>query len=254
MLSRAANSNNFIFDPPECCLWGESSSTRLCKAKVAPAATAYDNNSTFAMNGTLPDEIDNETVIFAYGSLLDEQTLRTLLVHRRQVNIRTAESIAAAVELRLRSPDDLVILRPVQVEEVRVMLVSNSILDRWASSDSDDGSSAPEALFLYGRRAKPHERGRHLKGGLLIGLTYDEVLDIDRYELEPVLSRCPATALKIGAATYRAEKISFYEGSMPAEARTLDEVAEIKRLLKLSRSGAPNICRWPADVRRSRAA
>src|SRR5690348_11355394 len=78
----------------------------------------------------LPAELDNETVIFSYGSLLNNETLRGLLKNRGQFKILETDNLAEAARLVKDNPADIVILRNVRLENVRVSIVTETMLRR----------------------------------------------------------------------------------------------------------------------------
>jgi hypothetical protein len=201
----------------------------------------------------LPPAIDAENVIFAYGSLLEEQTLRGLLKPRLPFSIRELTDIDSAVKAAASKPGDIVIIRGVRLLNIRAALVTSAILTRWFPfKDHIEASEVADGVFLYARRIRDGERGRHLNGGLILGLTFEEIKAIDAYELDPVLQRRPVGTLIINSERYACEHISFYEGTVPAESRTREEKQEIRRLLRVSRASGKDLRRWPRDVRRSR--
>ncbi len=70
----------------------------------------------------LPKELDNDGVIFAYGSLLEHAKLRELLKHRRPFNNWETDDAAEAVGSIKAGSVDVVILRQVRLEGVRVSM------------------------------------------------------------------------------------------------------------------------------------
>lgn len=210
----------------------------------------------------LPAELDNETVIFSYGSLLAHEKLRELFSARGEFKILETGAAAEAVELVKHNPKDIVILKNVCLENVRVTIVTETILRRWYKNSGgeireliDAGVTSPEipeALFLYARPAGFVEKGRTLNGGLICNLSKDEILMLDKYEFEPVLIRTRAPELKIGDRNFIPKYIAFYAGNVSPEDITSEEKAERARLLGLNRKpGAPSPqARWRKDVRR----
>jgi hypothetical protein len=210
----------------------------------------------------LPAELDNSNVIFSYGSLLDHDTLRELLRTRGAFEIFETVSRSEAVRLANRFSCDITILKNVRLEDVRVSLVTETILRRWYRTRGQDltglidaGITAPEvspAVFLYGRCARPGERGRFLNGGLICNLTAEEVSFLDRYEWTPVLSRVPVPRIVIEGRVYFPEAMTFYAGSEDPCDLEPEEKAERSRFLNLHRRPgrlSPQ-ARWPPDVRR----
>jgi hypothetical protein len=212
---------------------------------------------------TLPAELDNSNVIFSYGSLLDHDKLRELLPTRGAFEIFETVSLAEAVRLTKRFSRDIIILKNVRLEGVRVSLVTETILRRWYRTRGGDlaglidaGIAAPEvspAVFLYGRCAQQGERGRFLNGGLICNLTTDEVSFLDKYEWAPVLERVAVPRIVIDGRMYFPQKMTFYAGSEDPGDLEPAEKAERSRFLDLHRQPgrlSPQ-ARWPPDVRRS---
>jgi len=210
----------------------------------------------------LPAELDNDTVIFSYGSLLDHKKLRELLKNRGEFKILETGDAAEAARLAKGYPKDIVILRNVRLENVRVSIVTEAILRRWYKDRGGDlqklidaGVTTREmipALFLYARPAKPQEKGKTLNGGLICNLSKEELAVLDKYEWEPVLKRERAPELKIGDRSFVPEQITFYAGIAPAGDITREEKAERSRLLNLNRKPGQQSpqAKWPKDVRR----
>lgn len=209
----------------------------------------------------LPVELDNETIIFSYGSLLIHEKLRELLAKRGEFEILETSDAAEAARLVRANPKDIVILKNVRLENVRVTIVTETILRRWYKASGgeireliDAGVTSPEipqALFLYARPARRGEKGRTLGGGLICNLSKEEILNLDKYEFEPVLTRTLAPELKIGDRNFIPKYIAFYAGNVSPEDISAEEKAERARLLGFGRKrGAlsPQAC-WQRNVR-----
>lgn len=215
-----------------------------------------------AQKRRLPGELDNETVIFAYGSLLEHEKLRELLTKRGEFKILETGHAAEAAQLVKDHPKDIVILKNVRLENVRVSIVTETMLRRWYARSGGDlealraaGLVAREtrpAVFLMGRPAKPEEKGRTLNGGLICNLSKEELSLLDRYEWTPVLKRVRAPKLKIGKRAFVPEQITFYAGAESTGDITREEKAERSRLLNLNRKpgGQSPQARWQRGVRR----
>jgi hypothetical protein len=211
---------------------------------------------------SLPAELDNDTVIFSYGSLLDHATLRGLLTTRGEFQILETSDAAEAARLAKDNPKDIVILKNVRLENVRVCIVTETRLRRWFQNRGgkmqeiiDAGITTrevPKALFLCARPAEPFEKGRALNGGLICNLTESELAHLDKYEWLPVLKRERAPELKIGEQTYVPEHIIFYAVTESFYDITAEEKAERASLLNLNRKrGAQSPqARWQKNVRR----
>jgi hypothetical protein len=204
----------------------------------------------------LPAELDNETVIFSYGSLLDHNRLRELLTGRGPFKIHETGDPAEAALLARANPKDIVILNNVRLENVRVSIVTETILRRWYKNrggEPEKLSEAETALFLYGRTAAgPREKGRTLNGWLICNLSREELSILDEYELKPVLTRTRAPKLKIGGRGFTPRHITFYAGTERADDITPEEKAERAGFLNLNRkpgSLRPQ-ARWRKNVRR----
>lgn len=210
----------------------------------------------------LPPELDNETVIFSYGSLLEHETLRKLLKTRGEFKIFETNDASEAARLVKANPKDIVILKNVRLENVRVSIVTETILRRWYKNRGgelqeliDAGVTTreiPQALFLYARPAKTGEKGRTLNGGLIYNLSSDEVLMLDKYEFEPVLIRARTPEIKIGERTFVPKYVAFYAGTESPGDITSEEKAERARLLNLNRKPGAHSpqARWQREVRR----
>ncbi len=210
----------------------------------------------------LPAELDNESVIFSYGSLLEHAQLRELLKGRGEFEIfETAEPTEAA-SLSKNNPQDIVILRNVRLENIRAAIVTETMLRRWYQNRGGKieelirlGVTTPEiprALYLYARPAEAFEKGRFLNGGLICNFTPAELTMLDLYEFDPVLSRMPTPELKIADRTFAPKHITFYAGTESFDDVTPAKKAERARLLNLNRrSGqiSPQ-ARWQRNVRR----
>jgi hypothetical protein len=210
----------------------------------------------------LPAEVDNDTVIFSYGSLLNHEKLRKLLINRGEFKILEISNVAEAASLVKGNPKDIVILKNVRLENVRVSIVTETMLRRWYKNRGgnlqeliDAGITTreiPQAVFLYGRPAKAAEKGRILNGGLICNLSKDEVLRLDKYEWEPVLKRERAPKLKIREHTFVPEHIVFYAGTESTNDLTSEEKADRARLLNLNRKPGHQSpqAKWQREVRR----
>ena len=210
----------------------------------------------------LPAELDNDAVIFSYGSLLEHEKLRELLKNRGEFKILETSGAAEAAELAQDNPKDIIILRNVRLENVRVSIVTETILRRWYKNSGgnvqeliDAGITTreiPPALFLCARPAEPLEKGKTLNGGLVCNLSKNELLVLDKYEWAPVLKRMHTPELKIGNNTYVPEHITFYAVTVSADDMTSEEKAERSRLLNLNRKPGRQSpqARWKKNVRR----
>ena len=210
----------------------------------------------------LPAELDNDTVIFSYGSLLEQEKLRELLKNRGEFKIFETSDAAEAVRLAKDNPQDIVILRNVHLENVRVSIVTETILRRWYKNRGGDIETLiaaeittrdiPQALFLCARPAKLLEKGKILNGGLICNLSKEELSVLDKYEWEPVLKRLRAPELKIGERVFVPEHIVFYALTEAAGDVTAEEKAERASLLNLNRKPGRQSpqARWHGQVRR----
>ena len=210
----------------------------------------------------LPGELDNDTVIFSYGSLLDHEKLIELLKNRGEFKILETSDAAEAARLARGNPKDIVILRNVRLENVRVSILTETIFRRWYKNRGGDlqalidaGVTTPEipqAVFLYARPARLEEKGRTLNGGLICNLSKEEVSVLDKYEWEPVLERKRTPELKIENQTFVPEHITFYAGNEPTNDITIEEKAERARLLNLNRKPGRQSpqAKWQKSVRR----
>lgn len=186
----------------------------------------YPKCYNYSMNSP-PKEIDNETVIFSYGSLLNHRQLRELLKHRGDFNIFETTDLDEAVKLTKANPNDIIILKNVVLENVRVSIVTETMLRRWFQKHGGDLQKLiaagvttfeiPQAVFLYARPAKMNEKSRSLNGGLICNLTKDEVLMLDSYEFEPVLKRTRTPKLVIQNQIFTPQHITFYAGTESAK-------------------------------------
>src|SRR5262249_18001840 len=140
---------------------------------------------------------------------------------------------------------DIVIVRDVRLENVRVSIVTEKILRRWYEDRGGDlgelvraGIAVDDALecaYLYARPALPGEKGRSLNGGLICNLTAEDVAVLDKYEFEGVLEKTRAPEVVINRRTYIPRFITFYAGTESVAGITEDEKAERSRLLNLGR-------------------
>lgn len=211
----------------------------------------------------LPVELDNETVIFSYGSLLIHEKLRELLKTRGEFKVLETEDAAEAARLVKLNPKDIVILKNVRMENVRVTIVTETILRRWYKNSGgeiqeliDAGVTSPEipqTLFLYARPSKFGEKGRSLNGGLICNLSKEEIQMLDKYEFEPVLIRMRAPELKIGDRNFIPKYIAFYAGNVLPEDITAKEKAERAGLLGFGRKRGEQSpqAQWQRNVRRT---
>ena len=210
----------------------------------------------------LPEELDNDTVIFSYGSLLGHEKLRELLVHRGEFQIFETSDAAEAAHLTRENPEDIVILRDVRLANVRVSIVTEAILRRWYKDRGGDlrnlidggitTEETPECAYLYARPAEPGEKGKNLNGGLICNLTVEEVAVLDKYEFEGVLKRTRAPELVIQGRKYIPRHVAFYAGTESISGITAEEKAERSRLLDLNRKPGQKSphAKWPQNVRR----
>jgi hypothetical protein len=214
------------------------------------------------INYFLPSELDNETVIFSYGSLLEHEQLRELLRNRGEFKILETNNLAGAARLVKENPRDIIILRNVRLENVRASIVTESMLRRWYKLRGGNierliragvtTREIPQAVFLYARPARPEEKGRTLKGGLIFNFTADEILMLDEYEFKPVLERVRTPELYIENRRFVPKRITFYAGTESVGDITDEEKTERAKLLYLNRKPgrlSPH-ARWKSDVRR----
>lgn len=210
----------------------------------------------------LPGELDNETVIFSYGSLLEHEQLRELLKDRGEFEIFETRNLTEAARLVNNHPKDIVILRNVRLENIRVSIVTETMLRRWYKTRGGEleeliragvtSREIPRAVFLYARPAETFEKGRFLNGGLICNFSKEELSVLDKYEFEPVLKRMRTPELKIGDRPFFPKKITFYAGTESFDDILPEEKAERSRLLGLDRK-AGNLspqARWQRGVRR----
>lgn len=209
----------------------------------------------------LPKEMDNETVIFSYGSLLNHDKLRELFASRGEFKIHETTDAAEAARLARNNPKDIVILREVRLENVRVSIVTETILRRWYKNRGGDVEKLIEAeitkreilpaLFLCARPAQTGEKGKTLNGGLICNLTEAELAKLDRYEWSPVLKRERAPELKIGERAFTPAHIIFYALTESFDDISPEEKAERARFLNLNRKpGKPSPqAKWETGVR-----
>jgi len=209
----------------------------------------------------LPPEIDNDTVIFSYGSLLDHGQLRFLLNTRGDFEIRETLDLAEAATMVNAHPEDIVILRDVRLENVRVSIVTEAILRRWYKDSGGDlqklvdagvtSREVPESAYLYARPVREGERGRFLNGGLICGLTTEEVDVFDKYEFETILRRTRTPRLAIQTRIFTPAYITFYAGTA-ADDLTPEEVGERSRILRLNRQRGKKSphAKWPENIRK----
>src|SRR5262245_65016484 len=94
--------------------------------------------NTDTSDGRLPSELDSGNTIFSYGSLLDHGKLRELLAERGEFRILETNDAAEAARLAKDHADDIVILRNVRLENVRVSVVTEKILRRWYKDRGGD--------------------------------------------------------------------------------------------------------------------
>jgi hypothetical protein len=210
----------------------------------------------------LPPEIDNDTVIFSYGSLLDHGQLRFLLNARGDFEIRETLDLAEAATMVNAHPEDIVILRDARLENVRVSIVTEAILRRWYKDSGGDlqklvdagvtSREVPESAYLYARPVREGERGRFLNGGLICGLTTEEVDVFDKYEFETILRRTRTSRLAIQNRTFTPAYITFYAGTAAADDLTPEEVGEKSRILRLNRQRGKKSphAKWPENIRK----
>ena len=210
----------------------------------------------------LPVELDNDTVIFSYGSLLNHEKLRELFKTRGEFKILETIDAAEAARLAKDQPQDVVILKNVCLENVRASIVTETMLRRWYKNRGGNLQAlidaevttpdVPQALFLYARPAKAVEKGKILNGGLICNLSKAELSILDKYEWSPVLIRERAPELKIQNQTYFPEHITFYAGTESTDDITSEERAERAGLLNLNRKpGEPSPqAKWQRNVRR----
>lgn len=210
----------------------------------------------------LPAELDNATVIFSYGSLLNHAQLRDLLKTRGEFQIYETEDLLEAARLAKKNPNDVIILKNVRLENVRASIITETMLRRWFANRGGDLETlikagvttrdAPQAVFLCARPARPKEKGKHLNGGLICNLTETEVLLLDKYEFEPVLKRTRAPRLEIGGRAYFPAYITFYAATESIGDITANEKAERAAFLNLNRRRgklSPQ-AKWQRNVRR----
>ena len=210
----------------------------------------------------LPAELDNDTVIFSYGSLLDHETLRVLLSHRPEFEVFETGNLNEAANLARENPEDIVILRDVRLENVRVSIVTEAILRRWYEDRGGDlrnlidagitTEETPECAYLNARPAGPGEKGKSLDGGLICNLTAEAVAVLDKYEFEGVLKRTRTPELVIQGRKYIPRHVAFYAGTESISGITAEERAERSRLLDLNRKPGQKgpHAKWPQNVRR----
>jgi hypothetical protein len=210
----------------------------------------------------LPAELDNENVLFSYGSLLNHETLRKLFKARGEFQIFETNGVAEAANLAENNPQDIIILKNVRLENVRVTIITETMLRRWYKNSGGELQTLidaqvttpeiPQALFLYARAAAPHEKGKTLNGGLICNLNGDETRLLDKYEFAPVLTRERTPKLKISGQIYLPRHITFYAGNVSPDDITAEEKAERSKFLNLNRKRGRQSpqAKWHRQVRR----
>ncbi len=217
----------------------------------------------------LPDSIDTRGTLFSYGYLLDIPNLQGLLKdiqklvkEPREITITEAKDLAEASQLASSQPGSIIILRGARLENVHVSVVSEQELhDQYKKRGRDlkplvekgiQQATPREHAYLYSRRPQENERGRFLKGGLIIGLKSEELAHLDDYEYEPVYRRQPVNELVIADKKYQSRNITFYEGNGPLQ-RTPEEKIRASKYVRSERSSlgerGPN-AKWPPAIRK----
>lgn len=211
---------------------------------------------------TLPRSLDNPNVLFAYGSLLIEETLRkTLNARKPGFPILETSDIEEADKLIAADPEAIVILRNVKLSGVRVSIVSQEQLREWYEQVGGKWSDLVEAgidqeqiqdhAILFARPAKTGEKPRFLNGGLVCGLTTEELALLDLYEILPVYQRTKVPELEIQNEPYRPKHVAFYSANPDLEVSPKEQ-GRVRALLRQERK--PNrlspTAQWPETVRR----
>lgn len=219
---------------------------------------------------SLPESLDRDTTIFAYGSLLDRAKLQELVGRNRGgFEIQETSSIEQASKVVAEHPNDVVILHGAQLDDVRVSVVSDAELRKWYAGQ---GRSVDEAIvrgvwppeiqkysFLHAHPAGAGEKGRFLNGGLVIGLTETDLTkEIDPFEIPPVYVREPVPKLTIDGQAYIPKHITFYSAGIPEQRRDPKESAASRRYSraktfdgsgKVITSEYSQEAKWPEGVR-----
>lgn len=234
-----------------------------------PSDTPSVRQERWSEHVPLPKELDEDTTIFAYGYLLDVSELKKLLAEKRTdfVVLETTR-LDEALKLRREHPDDIVILRGVRLEGVRVSVVTEEQLREFYKEQGESvealvqkGLLEPnprQHSYLYARVAGPTERGRFLDGGLIAGLRREELEEVlDPYELPPVYRRQRVPELTIEGKRFKPEHATFYAGNIGALARTEEAVIAAKKTARAGRAGIGQYgpgAKWPREARHKKQA
>lgn len=175
----------------------------------------------------LPEIIDNKGTLFAYGYLLAHENLKRLFQESRkgkEVTIHEVGSVEDAQKLAEKNHEDVVILRNVKMEGVRAQIItSNQFIDAYKKKfgkdypKSDDDAGAQE--YLYVRQVEDNKKPRYINGGLVMGLSNDDLkaFDIDEgiipEDKDGVYWRKKVPELNIKNHKYQIENITFYSGN-----------------------------------------
>ncbi len=174
----------------------------------------------------LPETIDKKGTLFAYGFLLDQENLKSLLKESRsgiEVEIHEAGSIEEAEKFTEKNPNNIIILRNVKMEGIRAQIIThNQFREAYKKKFGEEYhyNINEGHEYLYVTLAKEGERGRDINGGLIIGLDGNDlkVIDVDEAtnlkKNDGVFFRKKVPELKISGKNYKPDSIEFYSGNV----------------------------------------
>jgi hypothetical protein len=173
----------------------------------------------------LPESIDNEGTLFAYGFLLDKNFLdeENLKKSRPEGNYQILEAINLEEAMELaRDKKNVVILRGVKLEGIRAQIITDEQMAE--AYKKKFGKKVPwdtaPNQYLYAKKAEGEEKARYLNGGIIINLTPEDFKPMDANEgivaedNDGIYWRQNVPELEIAGAHYKPEHIKFYGGNI----------------------------------------
>lgn len=235
--------------------------------------SSSENRDALSSAQPLPSELDIRGTIFAYGSLLqitkmDESTQRVEECELRKFvgnrPIIVTKNVQHAVQLRQEDPNRIVMILDIQLRNVEICFITRQMINallqqagvleaynHWVlgktGEDRAKMANVP-AVWLYLRKLdegwnqrpmredvrKERRERMMITGGLIIGLTEEEISKIDANELAftafdgtplpQIYQRTPVAGLESGGEAYTAHHVMYYGAAQPRKALHTDKL------------------------------
>ncbi len=185
--------------------------------------------------------IDKKGTLFAYGSLLDPQNLKRLLDNSgddRAPEVYEAKDLEEAGALLKQDPAGIVLLHNVLLDGIRAQIITDGQLlsaykkkfgEKYPIDDANPEQYLyvrtpikKEVILKSGEKTETRERERSINGGLIIGLTEEDLERLDKNEtmkkvdgvMDGIYMRQQVPKVIIENKNFTPANIEFYGGNV----------------------------------------